>query len=153
MAWFIFPPLVCLLWRVALSFSEFSFSGEFSYPLSFFDLDFSVALDPSFRNFFVGVCRIAESEGRPVDFGDLVPSDCVLRRLSEELFALAFPALSTWRAVRDSMVSEGNSGSSIHFEDLSEGHSNRGEDSRSSEETPSVSGSSRVVGSEDSWIA
>jgi hypothetical protein len=32
----------------------------------------------------VGVCRVAESEGRPIDFGDLVPSDSVLRRLSED---------------------------------------------------------------------
>jgi hypothetical protein len=88
-----------------------------------------------------------------VDFGDLVPSDCVLRHLSEELFALAFPTLSTWRVVRDSMVSKGNSGSSVHSADLPEGLSDRGESSRSSEETPSVSGSLKVVGSEDSWIA
>ena len=100
----------------------------------------------------MGVCRIAESEGRPVDFGDLVPSDYVLRHLSEELFALAFPALSMWKAVRDLMVSEGNSGSSVHFEDLFEGHSNRGEDNRSSEETLSVLGLSRVARSKDSWI-
>jgi hypothetical protein len=100
----------------------------------------------------MGVCRIAEREGRPVDFGDLVPSDCVLHRLSEELFALVFPALSTWRVVRDSMVSGENSGSSVHSEDLPEGLSDRGEDSRSSEETPSVSGLSKVVGSENSWI-
>jgi hypothetical protein len=54
----------------------------------------------------MGVCRIAESEGRPMDFGDLVPSDCVLRRLSEELFSLVFPTLRTWREVRDTMLSE-----------------------------------------------
>uniref|UniRef100_A0A2N9G8P9 Uncharacterized protein n=1 Tax=Fagus sylvatica TaxID=28930 RepID=A0A2N9G8P9_FAGSY len=83
----------------------------------------------------MGVCRVAESEGKPVDFGDLVPSDCVLRRLLEELFSLIFPALSTWRM------------------DLPEGLSDKGEDSRPSGETPSVSGSSRVVGPEDSWIA
>ncbi len=112
-----------------------------------------VTLDHSLRNFFVGVCRITKSEGRPVDFGDLIPSDCVLRCLSEELFALVFPALSTWRLVRDSMVSERNSWSSVHSEDLPEGLSDRGEDSRSSEETPSISGSSRVVGPEESWIA
>ena len=53
----------------------------------------------------MGVCRIAESEGRPVDFGDLVPSDYVLRHLSEELFSLVFSALRTWRVVRDTMVS------------------------------------------------
>ena len=43
----------------------------------------------------MGVCRIAESEGRPVNFGDLVSPDSVLRRLSEELFNLVFPALNT----------------------------------------------------------
>jgi hypothetical protein len=96
---------------------------------------------------------VAESEGRPVDFGDLVPSDCVLHRLSEELFSLVFPALSTGRVVRDLMVSERNSWSSIHSKDLPEGLSDRGEDSRPSGEAPSVSGSSRVVGPEDSWIA
>ncbi len=68
-----------------------------------------MTLDHSLRNFFVGVCRVAESEGRPVDFGNLVPSDCVLRCLSEELFSLVFPALSTWRVVRDSMVFKRNS--------------------------------------------
>ncbi len=98
----------------------------------------------------MGVCRIAESEGRPVDFGDLVPPDCVLHRLSEELFTLVFPALSTWRVVRDTMVSERGSWSSVRSKDLPEGLSDRGEVGRSSEETPSISSSSRVVGPDDS---
>jgi hypothetical protein len=55
------------------------------------------------------VCRVAESEGKAVDFGDLVPTDCVLRRLSEEFFALAFLTLSTWKMVKDFMAFEGNS--------------------------------------------
>ena len=101
----------------------------------------------------MGVCRIAESDGRPIDFGDLVPSDCVLRRLSEELFTLVFQTLSTWRVVRDSMVPERGSWTSVRSEDLPEGLSDRGEDSRSQEEAPSVSGSSRVVGPDDSWTA
>jgi hypothetical protein len=101
----------------------------------------------------VGVCRIAESEGRSVNFGDLISPDSVLHRLSEELFSLVFPALSTWRVVRDTMVSEGGSWSSVRSEDLPEGLSDRGEVSRSSEETPSASGSSRVVGPDDAWIA
>ena len=79
----------------------------------------------------MGVCRIAESEGRPVDFGDLVPSDCVLRHLSEELFSLVFLALRTWRVVRDTMVLERGSWSSVRSEDLLEGLSDRGEDSHS----------------------
>jgi hypothetical protein len=106
-----------------------------------------------FRNFFVGVCCIAENEGKAVDFGDMIPSDCVLHRLLEELFALAFPALSTWKTIRDFIASEGNSWSLVHFEDLPEGLSNRDESDHSSKETPSISSSSKVVGSEDSWVA
>ena len=52
---------------------------------------------------------MAESEGRAIDFGDLVPLDCVLCRVSEELFSLSFPALNIWRALRDRMATEGGS--------------------------------------------
>ncbi len=105
----------------------FPFSGEFFIFLPFFSIRVSWAtLDHSLRNFFVGVCRIAESEGRPVDFRDLVPSDCVLHHLSKELFNLVFPALSTWRLVRESMASERGSWSLVHSEDLPEGLSDRG---------------------------
>ena len=100
----------------------------------------------------MGVCRIAEGEGRAVDFGYLVPSGCVLRRLSEELFDLVFPTLHTWKTVKDLIASEGNSWSLVHSEDLPEGLSNRDESGRSLEETPSVSSSSKVDVSEDSWI-
>ena len=95
--------------------------------LSFFDLFFLVTLDPShpsFRNFFVGVCRIAESEGRSMDFDDLIPADCVLRRLSEELFALVFLALSIWKLLKDRMASEGSSWHEVWSEDLPSGLSN-----------------------------
>ena len=128
-----------------------SFLVQFSFRFSFL-----VELDPlnsSFRNFFMGVCRIAESEGRAVHFGDLIPSDYVLYRLSEELFALAFSALSTWKMIKGFMASEGNSWPLVRFEDLPEGLSNRGEGDHFSKETSSVSGSSRVVGSKDSWVA
>uniref|UniRef100_A0A2N9GEJ3 Uncharacterized protein n=1 Tax=Fagus sylvatica TaxID=28930 RepID=A0A2N9GEJ3_FAGSY len=91
---------------------------------------------------FSGVCRTAESEGRPISFGDLIPSGCVLHRLSEELFELVFPALNTWREVRALMVSEGGSWTSVRSEDLPEGLSDRDEGTRSLEETPSISGSS-----------
>ena len=101
----------------------------------------------------MGVCRIAESVGKAVDFGDLIPSACVLHRLLEELFALAFPVLSTWTTIRDFIASEGNSWSLVHFEDLPEGLSNRDKSDHSSKETLSISGSSKVVGSEDSWVA
>ncbi len=100
----------------------------------------------------MGVCREAESGGRALDFGDFVPSDNVLRQLSEELFDFAFPALDTWRVVKGLMVTERGSWSSVHSEDLPEGLSDRG-DTRSSGETPSVSGSSRAVGPDDSWVA
>jgi hypothetical protein len=96
---------------------------------------------------------VAESEGRAIDFGDLVPPDCVLRRVSEELFNLSFPTLNVWRALRDRMAAQGGSWSSVRSEDLPEGLSERDEGSRSPEETPSVSGSSRVMGPGDSWIA
>ena len=69
--------------------SFFLFSSDFTFP---------IALDPfnsSFRNFFVGVCRIVENEGRVIHFDDLILANCVLHHLLEELFALAFPALST----------------------------------------------------------
>ena len=135
---------------LSLRFSV-SFLVCFSFRFSFL-----VALDPShssFRNFFVRVCRIAKSEGRAAHFGDLIPSDCALHHLSKEFFALAFPALSTWKTIRDFMASEGNSWPLVRSEDLPEGLSDRGKGDHSSEETLSVSGSSRVVGFEDSWVA
>jgi hypothetical protein len=114
---------------------------------------FFATLDHSLRNFFLGVCRTAKSEGRPISFGDLIPSGCVLHRLSEELFELVFPALNTWRGVRASMVSEGGSWTSVRSEDLPEGLSDRDEGTRSLEETPSVSGSSEGAGPEAKWTA
>jgi hypothetical protein len=96
---------------------------------------------------------VAESEGRAIDLGDLVSPGCALRHLSEELFDLVFPALGTWRVVRDSMVLERGSWSLVHSEDLPEGLSDRGEDSRPSDEAPSVLSSSRVVRPEESWVA
>ena len=99
------------------------------------------------------MCRIAESEGRPINFGDLIPSSCVLHRLSEELFELVSPALNTWREVRELMVSEGGSWASVRSEDLPEGLSNRDEGSHSIEDTSSISGSSKTVGPEDLWTA
>uniref|UniRef100_A0A2N9F2S3 Uncharacterized protein n=1 Tax=Fagus sylvatica TaxID=28930 RepID=A0A2N9F2S3_FAGSY len=99
------------------------------------------------------VCRVVESKGRAFDFGELVPSDCVLRRLSEEFFDLVSPALDTWKVVRGLMASEESNWHEVRAEELPEGLSDRGEDSRSQEEAPSVSGSSRVVGPDDSWIA
>uniref|UniRef100_A0A2N9IPB6 Uncharacterized protein n=1 Tax=Fagus sylvatica TaxID=28930 RepID=A0A2N9IPB6_FAGSY len=99
------------------------------------------------------MCREAESGGRVLDLGDFASPDSVLHRLSEELFDLAFPALDTWRVVRGLMVAERDSWSSVHSEDLPEGLSDREADTRLTEETPSVSGSSKAVGPDDSWVA
>ena len=96
---------------------------------------------------------MVESEGRALDFGELVPSDCVLRRLSEEFFGLVSPALDTWKVVRGLMVSEESSWHEVWSEELPEGLFDRNEDSHSQGEAPSVSGSSRVVGPDDSWTA
>uniref|UniRef100_A0A2N9F842 Uncharacterized protein n=1 Tax=Fagus sylvatica TaxID=28930 RepID=A0A2N9F842_FAGSY len=95
----------------------------------------------------------AESGGKRFNLGDFVSSDSVLRCVSEELFDLASPALDTWRVVKGLMVAERDSWSSVHSEDLPEGLSERDGDTRSTEETPSVSGSSKAVGPDDSWIA
>uniref|UniRef100_A0A2N9HFE5 Uncharacterized protein n=1 Tax=Fagus sylvatica TaxID=28930 RepID=A0A2N9HFE5_FAGSY len=107
----------------------------------------------SLRRLFVGVRRVVESEDRVLDFGELVPSDCVLRRLSEEFFGLVSPALDTGKVVRGLMVSGESSWHEVRSEELPEGLSDRDEDSRSQGEAPSVSGSSRAVGPGDSWTA
>ena len=101
----------------------------------------------------MGVCLVVESEGRALDFGELVPSDYVLRRLLEEFFGLVSPALDTWKVVRGLMVSEESNWHEVRSEELPEGLSDRDEDSRSQGEAPSVSSSSRVVSPDDSWIA
>jgi hypothetical protein len=124
---------------------SFSFGFE-----SFATLD---SLHFSLKRVFVGVCREAESGGRRFNLGDFVSSDSVLRCVSEELFDLASPTLDTWRVVKGLMVAERDSWSSVHSEDLPEGLSERDGDTRSTEETPSVSGSSKAVGLDDSWIA
>jgi hypothetical protein len=74
---------------------------------------------------------VAKSEGRVLDFGDLVSSACVLCRLSEELFDLVSPALDTWKVVKGLMAFQGGSWSSVRSEDLPEGLSDRDEGSRS----------------------
>ena len=124
--------------------------------LAFFRFSFLIPLDPlhfSFRNFFVGVCRVVESKGRAICFGDLVLANCVLRRLSKELFALANSALSTWRVLRDLMAFKGSSWPSVQSEKLPNGLSDREDVGNSSDETLLVLGSSRVYGFEKPWVA
>ena len=89
---------------------------------------------------------MTKSENRPIYFGDLISTNCVLRRASEELFSLVFLALSTWRVVKGSMASEGNSWSSVHSEDLPKGLSDREQGETSSNRNPSVLGLSKGVG-------
>ena len=96
---------------------------------------------------------MAESEGKAICFGDLVSADCVLRRLSEELFALAFPVISTWKFLRDRMASEGSSWHQVWSEELPKGLSYREDGGNSSDETPSVSGSLKGNGSKKLWVA
>jgi hypothetical protein len=134
------------------------FSGECFLPIYLFRFKFFllVNLDSShfsLRRLFVRVCRVVEGEDRVLDFGELVPSDCVLRRLSEEFFGLVSPALDTGKIIRGLMVSGESSWHEVRSEELPEGLSDRDEDSRSQGEAPSVSGSSRVVGPGDSWTA
>ena len=96
---------------------------------------------------------MAESEGKAICFGDLVSADCVLRRLSKELFALAFPVISTWKFLRDRMASEGSSWHQVWSEELPKGLSYREDGGNSSDETPSVSGSLKGNGSKKLWVA
>jgi hypothetical protein len=72
----------------------------------------------------------------------------VLRRLSEELFALVFPALSTWKLLKDCMAFEGSSWHEVWSEDLPSGLSDRADGDNSSDDTSSISGSSRGDGLE-----
>jgi hypothetical protein len=96
----------------------------------------------------VGVCRVAESKGRAICFGDLIPTNCVLRRLLEELFALAFPAISTWKLLRGHMAFEGSSWPQVRSEEFPKGLSDWEDGGNSSDETPLILGSSKGNGSE-----
>jgi hypothetical protein len=101
----------------------------------------------------VGVCRVAESHNTPICFGDLVPADCILRRLAEELFVFASLVISTWRLVRGHMASEGSSWHEVWSEDLPKGLSDREDEGRSMDKAPSVSGSSKGGEFGKPWIA
>uniref|UniRef100_A0A2N9GNP2 Uncharacterized protein n=1 Tax=Fagus sylvatica TaxID=28930 RepID=A0A2N9GNP2_FAGSY len=113
--------------------SHFDFSGV-SISGALFILS-----EPLLLRLFVRVCRVVEGEDRVLDFGELVPSDCVLRRLSEEFFGLVSPALDTGKIIRGLMVSGESSWHEVRSEELPEGLSDRDEDSRSQGEAPSVS--------------
>ena len=48
-----------------------------------------------FRNFFVDVCRFAESGLGPPPLGDYLPPTSVLHRLSVKIYSFSFTVLST----------------------------------------------------------
>ena len=58
----------------------------------------------SFKLFFVGVSRFAESNLGPPPLEGYISPDSVLHRLAAELYSVVYPALSTWEAVRSRMT-------------------------------------------------
>ena len=58
----------------------------------------------SFKLFFVGVSRFAESNLGPPPLEGYISPDSVLHRLAAELYSVVYPALSTWEAVRSRMA-------------------------------------------------
>uniref|UniRef100_A0A2N9ES48 Uncharacterized protein n=1 Tax=Fagus sylvatica TaxID=28930 RepID=A0A2N9ES48_FAGSY len=92
-----------------------------------------VALDSlsvPFRNFFVGVCRYAESGLGPPPLGDYLPPTSVLHRLSAELYSISNSALSTWGALRRSMAAGGFDWPAVLSEEPPEGPSSSREGER-----------------------
>ncbi len=67
-----------------------------SFSFCIFSLHFALdSLSALIRNFFMGVCRFAESKLGPLPLVDYLPTNSVLHRLSTELYSLSFLALST----------------------------------------------------------
>uniref|UniRef100_A0A2N9H2D6 Uncharacterized protein n=1 Tax=Fagus sylvatica TaxID=28930 RepID=A0A2N9H2D6_FAGSY len=62
------------------------------------------SLSSSFRSFFVGVSRFAESDLGLPPLEGFVSSDSVLHRLSAELYSIVYPAISTWEVIRSRMA-------------------------------------------------
>jgi hypothetical protein len=75
-----------------MSFLFFSFQRFRWFLLKLLELD---SLSVPFRNFFIGVCRFAEGNLGPPPLSDYLPSSSVIHRLSEELYSISFPAIST----------------------------------------------------------
>ena len=101
-------------------------------------------MSPSFKLFFVGVSRFAESNlGLPPLEGYVSP-DSVFHRLAAELYSIVYPALNTWKAIRSRMAVNETEWSLPLSEKLPEGLSDEsaGRAARevSSEATPSTSG-------------
>jgi hypothetical protein len=114
-------------------------------------------LSSSFKSFFVGVSRFAESSLGPPPLESFVSSDSVLHRLSTELYFVVFPAISTWEVIRNWMAANETEWSLPLSDELSEGLSDElptGEVREvSSEVTPSTSGSRPLPRVNRSWKA
>uniref|UniRef100_A0A2N9EJY2 Uncharacterized protein n=1 Tax=Fagus sylvatica TaxID=28930 RepID=A0A2N9EJY2_FAGSY len=67
---------------------------------------------------------------RPPPLGDYLPTTSVLHRLSAELYSLSFPALSTWGVLRRSMAAGGSDWPAVLSEELLEGLSSSGTESK-----------------------
>jgi hypothetical protein len=114
-------------------------------------------LSQSFRLFFVGVSRFAESNLGPPPLEGFIPSDRVLHRLAAELYSIVYPAISTWEAVRGRMAANEAEWPLPLSDEFPEGLSGEsaGEEVREilSEMTPSTLGAHPVSGVDRSWKA
>uniref|UniRef100_A0A2N9H0E8 Uncharacterized protein n=1 Tax=Fagus sylvatica TaxID=28930 RepID=A0A2N9H0E8_FAGSY len=115
------------------------------------------SLSHSFKLFFVGVSRFTESNLGPPPLEGYISPDSVLLRLVAELYSVAYPALSTWEAVRSRMVANEAEWSLPLSKELSEGlaseSAGRAAREVSSEATPSTSGSRQLPRVNRSWRA
>ena len=106
-------------------------------------------MSQSFRLFFVGVSRFAESNLGLPPLEGFVSSDSVLHRLAAELHSIVYPALSTWEAVRNRMVANETEWSLPLSDELPAGEMRE----VLSETTPSTSGSRPLPRVNRSWKA
>jgi hypothetical protein len=114
-------------------------------------------LSPSFKLFFVGVSRFAESNLGPPPLEGYVSPDSVLHRLAAELYSIVHPALNTWEAVRSRMAANETEWSLPLSEELPKGLSDesagRVTGDVPSEAVPSTSGSCQLPRVDRSWKA
>uniref|UniRef100_A0A2N9EXQ6 Uncharacterized protein n=1 Tax=Fagus sylvatica TaxID=28930 RepID=A0A2N9EXQ6_FAGSY len=113
------------------------------------------SLSSSFRSFFVGFSRFAESDLGLPPLEGFVSSDSVLHRLSAELYSIVYPAISTWEVIRSRMAANEAEWSLPLSDELPEGLSDElpvGEAREvSSKATPSTLGSRPLPRVNRSW--
>jgi hypothetical protein len=111
----------------------------------------------SFKSFFMGVSRFAKNGLGPPLIEGFVSPDSVLHRLSEELYSVIYPSISTWEAIRGRMTANEAEWSLPLSEELPKGLSDKsaGRVARevSSEATLSTSGSRQLPRVDRSWKA